>query len=250
MTNRLGVKYRTNSSKALQALMRYRFGGLKLSGNRPTINLEGMQRLVDEHPNECPICHAKIQAIPLKGNFFENNTFEVAYRCGASKCQKMFIGYFGEPYQGIYILRDCKPSDRAKKAFNVTVEKISPAFCEIYNEAYAAEQMRLGQICGVGYRKALEFLIKDYLSYLDASAAESIRKTFVGVCIEKHIKNDNIKAVAKRATWLGNDETHYVRKWEDKDLSDLKKLIDLTLYWIEQEELTKEVLLDMPEGKP
>ena len=162
----------------------------------------------------------------------------------------MFISYFEKPDgMGIFRLLRSKPVAAAKRKFNKQVAKISPAFCEIYNEAYAAEQLGLGQICGVGYRKALEFLIKDYLSHLDASKTESIRKTFLGVCIEKHIKNDNIKAVAKRATWLGNDETHYVRKWEDKDLSDLKKLIDLTLYWIEQEELTKEVLLDMPEGK-
>lgn len=38
--------------------------------------------------------------------------------------------------------------------------------------------------------------------------------------------------MAERATWLGNDETHYVRKWENKDLKDLKNLIDLTVYFI------------------
>ncbi|MBP2259149.1 hypothetical protein [Virgibacillus alimentarius] len=38
--------------------------------------------------------------------------------------------------------------------------------------------------------------------------------------------------MAERATWLGNDETHYVRQWENKDLQDLKNLIDLTVYFI------------------
>lgn len=42
----------------------------------------------------------------------------------------------------------------------------------------------------------------------------------------------DIKEMAKRAVWLGNDETHYVRKWEDKDIQDLKNLIDLTVYFI------------------
>lgn len=49
--------------------------------------------------------------------------------------------------------------------------------------------------------------------------------------------------------WLGNDETHYVRKWEDKDLKDLKKLISLTIHWIEMDALTVEVIADMPDGK-
>jgi hypothetical protein len=55
--------------------------------------------------------------------------------------------------------------------------------------------------------------------------------------------------MAARAAWLGNDETHYGRKWEGKDLTDLKKLISLTLNWIQAEELTQDVIADMPEGK-
>jgi hypothetical protein len=36
---------------------------------------------------------------------------------------------------------------------------------------------------------------------------------------------------------LGNDELHYVRKWENKDINDLKKLIDATLHYISLEKL-------------
>ena len=61
--------------------------------------------------------------------------------------------------------------------------------------------------------------------------------------------SDKVKQVAARAVWLGNDETHYLRKWEGKDLQDLKKLIALTVHWIEMEELTEAVMKDMPEGK-
>jgi hypothetical protein len=56
-----------------------------------------------------------------------------------------------------------------------------------------------------------------------------------------------LKTTASRATWLGNDETHYVRKWEDKDLNDLKKLIDLTVHWVSAEILTGELAVSMPE---
>lgn len=67
--------------------------------------------------------------------------------------------------------------------------------------------------------------------------------------INKHIGDTNIKNVAKRAVWLGNDETHYIRVWEDKDLSFLKQLIDLTIHWIEAEELTKTMMEEMPDNK-
>ena len=41
------------------------------------------------------------------------------------------------------------------------------------------------------------------------------------------------------ATWLGKDETHYVRIWNDKDIEDLKMLMQLTVYWISRELLTR-----------
>ncbi len=71
----------------------------------------------------------------------------------------------------------------------------------------------------------------------------------LAACIAKYVTNDRIKATAARAAWLGNDESHYVRKWEDKDLEDLKKLIQLTVHWIEMEELTDIAIREMPEGK-
>ena len=55
--------------------------------------------------------------------------------------------------------------------------------------------------------------------------------------------------MASRAAWLGNDETHYIRKWVDKDVQNLKSLIDLTIRWIESEIETKQLLTEMPENK-
>ncbi len=104
-------------------------------------------------------------------------------------------------------------------------------------------------VAGPGYRKALEFLIKDYLCLAQPEDAEKIKKAQLGPCIADYVTNENVKAMAARAVWLGNDETHYTRKWEDKDLEDLKKLIQLTVHWIEMELMTTSVIEEMPEGK-
>ena len=48
--------------------------------------------------------------------------------------------------------------------------------------------------------------------------------------------------------WLGNDETHYVRKWEEKDIRDLKILIRLTESWIQNSILTDKYLREMGGG--
>ena len=38
-------------------------------------------------------------------------------------------------------------------------------------------------------------------------------------------------------------------KWADKDLADLRKLVNLTVYWISSEILTRELEASMPDPK-
>jgi len=40
-----------------------------------------------------------------------------------------------------------------------------------------------------------------------------------------------------------------MRKWGEQDLQDLKKLIDLTVHWMEAEALTNQLLTAMPDKK-
>ena len=91
--------------------------------------------------------------------------------------------------------------------------------------------------------------MKDYLIKQKPDKETEIRKNFLGKCIELYVDDINIKVCAERATWLGNDETHYERKWEDKDIKDLKNLIELTVTWIELNIRTKNYLEEMAEGR-
>jgi len=132
------------------------------------------------------------------------------------------------------------PNPPQKIEFSEYVSGVSKEFVEIYNQANQAETMGLLEISGIGYRKFLEFLIKDYLiSKLKTEPEkEVIKKKPLGDCIKQNVDDPRIKKVAERAVWIGNDETHYLRKHEGKDISDLKALIDLTIRWIEMIEMT------------
>jgi hypothetical protein len=132
---------------------------------------------------------------------------------------------------------------------DATIPKISPDFVSVYREAEEAELRNPKLVCSPGYRKALEFLIKHYIIKSNPEKVEEIKKLNLGKCISDFVKNDKINKVASRAVWLGNDETHYLRKWEGKDLQDLKNLISLTVHWIDMEELTEATIKDMPEGR-
>lgn len=169
--------------------------------------------------------------------------------CPDISCKKAFISYYTVAPGTAHTNYSNKTSQGTiiGKHFSDKINEISQAFVTIYNQAYAAEQQNLTEICGVGYRKALEFLIKDYSILNNPNEKEKIEKIFLGNVIENYVTDNRVKSVAKRAIWLGNDETHYIRKWEGKDLQDLKKLIDLTVHWIEMEALTSSFESEMPD---
>ena len=168
--------------------------------------------------------------------------------CPNQFCQRSFIAYYKKIYpSGFALYTGISHGNIIYKSFSDKVNEISPTFVSIYNQAYAAQQLNLEDICGVGYRKALEFLIKDYAILNDPSNRDKIEKSLLGNVIKDYVADERIKLVAKRAVWLGNDETHYVRKWESKNIEDLIKVIDLTIHWIEIEILTKSIEIDMPE---
>jgi len=211
----------------------------------------------DHIPDTCPICHYSSSPVQLTMSLIDRGrekALQIIYRCPRIKCQSAFIATYWQNNNhrsntpnGIYVLRRTSPSSPQKQKFEESIKAVSPLFVEIYTQASEAEQRGLDQVAGVGFRKALEHLIKDYCISISPEDENLIKATSLGKCIKDHVEDPNIKTCSKRAVWLGNDETHYVRKWEDKDIHDLKSLIHLTMSWIDSSIRTKELLSDMPE---
>ena len=122
-------------------------------------------------------------------------------------------------------------------------------FVTIYDQAIEAEAMKLDEIVGMGLRKALEYLITDYVVSEHPMDTEKIYKIYLSERINKYITDTRIKDFAKRAVWLGNDETHIKKKWEAMDIENLKELIKLTVNHIEGEPTSKKYIARMPENK-
>jgi hypothetical protein len=91
-----------------------------------------------------------------------------------------------------------RPVEPVSLTFTDPVKEISENFCDIYGEAHKAEEFGLMQICGVGYRKALEFLIKDYLIRNRPADKSIIETIMLGPCIENYVTDPRIKEVAKK----------------------------------------------------
>ncbi|CDQ38913.1 DUF4145 domain-containing protein [Virgibacillus salexigens] len=194
--------------------------------NNPITNYNYLSFL----PDKCPVCSYSLSPEYLL--IYHKNHFTTELLCGCPRevCRSLFFAVYEGTNNPIF--SRFYPYSKVEKDFPEEVIELSPDFVEIYSQAYHSEQEGLDMICGVGYRKALEHLIKDFTIQQYPDDADKIEKMPLQQCIQKYIEQSDIKDMAERAVWLGNDETHYVRKWGDKDIKDLKNLIDLTVYYL------------------
>ncbi len=196
----------------------------------------------------CPLCHSSIKPVHRYA-WMDNRGLQAVFECPKENCKKLFIAYYRpstsderSEVETEYYYSSSEPIRVKEKAFSETIKNTSAQFCEIYNEAEIAEQRRLKNICGAGYRRALEFLIKDYLILERKDEKEEIGQKRLFDCIEQYVDDSRIKECAQKAAWLSDGETHYYRKWGDKDLNDLKVIIELAVNWIESESLAKKII--------
>lgn len=161
--------------------------------------------------------------------------------CLCKRCRNVFLSRFkapDEPFSSLVLtFHDpvfSVPYKNKPQKFSEAIRVLSPGFVETYAQAETAEAQQLNAICGSGYRKALEYLVKDYLCVNDPDNEELIRSEFLSKSI-KRISDPRIKTLAERSAWIGNDETHYVRKHDELNFADMKKFIKAIMYYIESE---------------
>ncbi len=209
-----------------------------------------------DFPNECPMCYTKI--VPIKyGDYLRKNDNLLDLLLVCPSCSKSFISryrlieeYISHNDNG-YINSQfitAVPKEPHENKFDKCIKDLSPLFDEIYNQAIASETYNLNQLSGIGYRKALEFLLKDYCIYKNSNNNEKIKSMPLSQVITEYIDSDKIKNLAKASAWIGNDETHYIRKFENKDITDLKRFIKATVAFITYE-LTSDEATDLVSSK-
>ena len=202
-------------------------------------------------PEKCPICHVTVHISNYNICNQQKEFFEALYLCPNPRCNKFFIAYYKYNPQTLILSRFPQRFEPVKPIYDNFpdfISKISPKFITIYKEAQEAKERGLLNIAGPGYRKAFEFLIKDYAKNKSKTEKHrEIEESFSGKVVNDYIDHKKIQEISKRTLWLGNDETHYLEIWKDKDLGDLIKLINLTIHWIEIENLTDTTVEDMPE---
>lgn len=191
-------------------------------------------------PAKCPCCETAYSRTPEHTYYFQDSfgtiTAYSTYFCPT--CGKCFFAVYSvqEIFPDLYGFSMTQyPTPSETTIFSKELTALTPKFVEIYHQAEKAENLGLTELCGIGYRKALEFLVKDYVISSHPELKEQIESSMLGKCITDYIDNEKIKTLARASAWLGNDETHYVRKHQNYNVQDLKRFIKATVAFIECE---------------
>lgn len=195
---------------------------------------QDFQFTVDNLPTTCPHCGKEVD-FSSQYCEYNNDTHKYSFFLKCPFCEEFSLYVINQSFYPIAFY----PTPQIVVAAPNNVASISPSFNAIYRQSQLAENYSLTDICGMGYRKALEFLVKDYLISLYPDEKETISKEPLMQSIRR-IDHKQIKILAEKIAWLGNDETHYTRKHTDLDLQDLKRFLDKVIKYIDMELTTLE----------
>lgn len=198
----------------------------------------------------CENCHTALRPDILSCYFTEyEDNFTAFLVCFCPRCKNVLLckyehGYMklegsSNPHKAPLYILDFPllpivlPCKNKETEFSQEISRISPCFVKIYNQSLEAETIGLNEIAGIGYRKSLEFLVKDFAINEYPEKMTEIINMPLAQCIKNYIDNPQINILLTKSAWIGNDETHYQRKFQDRNIDDLKKFIQAAINFID-----------------
>ena len=192
-------------------------------------------------PKKCPHCLGSV-SLSIRGVFYgpisEKGLMIYLFLFQCHACDEMFIGRYLKDdtkfYQDKEILGNklfYPNMEFTEITFPPEISIVSPHFSELYNQAAKAEHYGCTDIAGAGYRKAVEFLIRDFAIYLLPLKKDNILATrsVVNVVINFLSQYTALAQAANASYDLGNSETHYTKVYKHRDLKDLKDFLEITI---------------------
>ena len=184
-----------------------------------------------ENPSQCPHCHNGIEPRMLSQSIVKGINYSI-WNCTFRDCGKQFIAVHQIVDQRSANFVGFLDGQPIGPHWPETIKNLKSKFIDTYNQALKAEYSSLDEIAGMGFRKAIEYLVKDYLIQRDSSLEGKIEDKLLSSVIGDNFNSpqeSDLKDLLQRATWLGNDMTHYLKYHENFDINDLNELIQLVM---------------------
>ena len=205
------------------------------------------------NPNVCPHCHVVINPHSqwsVETTDTDNTpTLITAWSCSNDSCKKIFLVSYKADGQTLKFNRFLnglpkgpnwpKPIVDLKSGNPKSQEQPEQTrFIHTYLQSLVAENSGLYELAGMGFRKSIEYLVKDWAIQNKPEDKEKIEKSWLGSVITDYYSGA-LKEILERATWLGNDQAHYNRLFEEFDIDVLKELIELIMVELDRQHKMK-----------
>ncbi len=187
-----------------------------------------------QKPAVCPYCGFGTDAPLKEKNFYSfNGGHLLIATCECTACHKFFFFACDSPDGHDAAIACVYPSTKIIPYVNENLAAISERFIEMYNQALLAEYNQSIELAAMGFRSSLEILVKDYAIKELHEPADVVAKQDLCNAIGKYLNQAELVATADVVRILGNDYTHYQRKYPEHDFALLKKYMEIFLSQIE-----------------
>lgn len=186
-----------------------------------------------QKPATCPFCGYGVDAsFEEKKTYSFNEKYILAATCRCTSCGKTF--FFASEYKKDSIFTPVQiPTISFTPYKNERLANISERFINMYNQALQSEFVSNIDLAAIGYRSALEILVKDFAIHELGKKAEEVSKKNLCTAISEYLNQPDLVTTADVVRILGNDYTHYQRKYPQHDFELLKGYMEIFLKQIE-----------------
>ena len=206
---------------------------------------------VVEYDDLCPVCNYGMDMSKDAFRNFHDISHEEQERCKVAcvhycpHCHSLFLTehnmifiHSQDAYEADYyeeVTHNVYPIIAKNVEVSTEIQRVSPTFKNIYNQALLAKQYGLGDIYGMALRKAFECLVKDFALFNNPDKEDEIARKRLYDCINDYIDSNKIKTLCTSCRLIGNNETHWRNNNTSEDIVFMEKVLNAILHFIEQE---------------
>lgn len=180
-----------------------------------------------QKPGICPHCSISCDGRDIDQHHYSSNLgiefVFLIFQC--TSCNKLFTATYQVENKKSEL---CGITPQNISSFNDSlIEQTSPRFIETYNQALRARDNGDLNLAAIGYRTAIEILVKDYAINELQKPREEVVKKKLFPAIKEYLSKTAFVNTADVIRILGNDHTHYERKYPDLDFNLLQEYMDI-----------------------
>lgn len=193
-----------------------------------------------QKPATCPFCGCGTDATYKNKIYYRFNGGHILLAvCECTSCHKSFFFACEHVKDDLAKTACIYPNETVVPYSNDNLSAISKRFIDIYNQALKAEYNGCYELAAIGYRSALEILVKDFAIKELSEPEETVIKQSLCNAIAQYLKQEDLVKTADVVRILGNDYTHCKRKYPEHDFVLLKKYMEIFLSQIEVQYMIK-----------